>query len=77
VGIGRLTRCGRWRAGFGDIAKEVHGTAIVTTAASEETQQIRDRMPVVLEKLTLRVGLPQSPWPRGAAALAVAEFEGL
>ena len=25
-------------------------TAIVTTAASEETQQIHDRMPVILEK---------------------------
>jgi putative SOS response-associated peptidase YedK len=31
--------------------KELHGTAaIVTTAASEETQQIHDRMPVILEK---------------------------
>jgi putative SOS response-associated peptidase YedK len=29
----------------------LHGTAaIVTTAASEETQQIHDRMPVILEK---------------------------
>ena len=30
---------------------ELHGTAaIVTTAASEETQPIHDRMPVILEK---------------------------
>ena len=29
----------------------MHGTAaIVTTTASEETQQIHDRMPVILEK---------------------------
>ena len=38
-------------AGLWENAKEVHGTvAIVTTAASEETQQIRDRMPVILGK---------------------------
>jgi putative SOS response-associated peptidase YedK len=38
-------------AGLWENAKELHGTAaIVTTAASEETQQIHDRMPVILEK---------------------------
>ena len=38
-------------AGLWENAKEVHGTvAIVTTAASEETQQIHDRMPVILGK---------------------------
>jgi putative SOS response-associated peptidase YedK len=38
-------------AGLWENAKVEHGTAaIVTTAASEETQQIHDRMPVILEK---------------------------
>ena len=38
-------------AGLWENAKELHGTAaIVTTAASEETQPIHDRMPVILEK---------------------------
>jgi len=38
-------------AGLWENAKEEHGTAaIVTTAASEETQEIHDRMPVILEK---------------------------
>ena len=38
-------------AGLWENSKEKHGTsAIVTTAASEETQQIHDRMPVILEK---------------------------
>jgi putative SOS response-associated peptidase YedK len=38
-------------AGLWENAKEEHGTtAIVTTTASEETQQIHDRMPVILEK---------------------------
>ena len=38
-------------AGLWENAKELHGTdAIVTTAASEETQQIHDRMPIILEK---------------------------
>ena len=38
-------------AGLWENAKELHGTAaIVTTAASEGTQPIHDRMPVILEK---------------------------
>jgi putative SOS response-associated peptidase YedK len=38
-------------AGLWENAKELHGTAaIVTTEATEETQHIHDRMPVILEK---------------------------
>ncbi len=38
-------------AGLWENAKELLGTAaIVTTAASEETRQIHDRMPVIIEK---------------------------
>src|SRR4029077_15931376 len=38
-------------AGLWENSKELHGTAaIVTTAASEGTQPIHDRMPVILEK---------------------------
>jgi putative SOS response-associated peptidase YedK len=49
-----ITRRDRQPIGFAGLwekAKEVHGTAaIVTTTASEETEQIHDRMPVILEK---------------------------
>jgi putative SOS response-associated peptidase YedK len=52
-------------AGLWENAKEEHGTAaIVTTAASEETQEIHDRMPVILEKPDFARWLVSEPLAR-------------
>ena len=54
-------------AGLWENAKELHGTAaIVTTAASEETRQIHDRMPVILER---------SDFPRWLASQSLTKQE--
>ena len=46
----------------GKMQSKSHGTtAIVTTAASEETQQIHDRMPVILEKAGFARWLASEP----------------
>jgi putative SOS response-associated peptidase YedK len=55
-------------AGLWENAKEEHGTAaIVTTAASEETQEIHDRMPVILEKPDFARWLVSEPLAREEA----------
>jgi len=66
-----ITRRDRQPIGFAGLwenAKEVHGTAtIVTTAASEETQEIHDRMPVILEKPDFARWLVSEPLAREEA----------
>ena len=55
-------------AGLWENANEEHGTAaIVTTAASEETQEIHDRMPVILEKPDFARWLVSEPLAREEA----------
>ena len=55
-------------AGLWENATQEHGTAaIVTTAASEETQEIHDRMPVILEKPDFARWLVSEPLAREEA----------